>query len=256
MKTNFNWKSMLFLAVTALTAISFISCDKILGEDINPGETDKDFMGGLTLDVLPVDNAYITSVPLEAVYIGTENVSLTYQWKKGGVIVHSGTEPFYYPMEAGVYTVTIMAEGFNSLESDPVTVIEPPMHGFFGYWNWEGERTASRAENETLYIRYQEYQLFDNEGDYYIFNVTGWTQIVPTPAGCDDAYEISVEFDSRSGFAAAEDADLITLHLKNDGTIIVRSTLDGTAMVDQEYEKGAEPQIDPPFSINRAKRLR
>ena len=64
-----------------------------------------------------------TGMVIYAIYSGTETVS--YQWKKDGVNVGtaSTTNPNKFtPTTAGSYTVTVNATGFNSKESNAVTV--------------------------------------------------------------------------------------------------------------------------------------
>jgi hypothetical protein len=59
-----------------------------------------------------------TGDTLTAVYSGTETVS--YQWKRGGTGV--GTGDTYSPAEAGSYTVTVSAAGYQSKTSAAITV--------------------------------------------------------------------------------------------------------------------------------------
>ena len=67
----------------------------------------------------------ITGTQLTAVYDGPETV--TYQWKKDGVNVASGTT--CTPAEAGSYTVTVSKTGFTSKTSDAVDITDTEAPG-------------------------------------------------------------------------------------------------------------------------------
>jgi hypothetical protein len=63
-----------------------------------------------------------TGTKLTATYSGSESVTLTYQWKKGTDNVGTNSNEFT-PTEAGSYTVTVSASGYNSkTSSNAVTV--------------------------------------------------------------------------------------------------------------------------------------
>ena len=61
-----------------------------------------------------------TGDELAAAYSGTETV--TWQWNKGGTAINGATSNKYKPTEAGSYTVTASAKGYNSKTSDAVVV--------------------------------------------------------------------------------------------------------------------------------------
>jgi len=70
-----------------------------------------------------------TGMELTATYSGSEAVS--YQWKKGETGVGTNSNK-YTPSEAGSYTVTVSATGYNSKTSEAVTVTGaslPPLTG-------------------------------------------------------------------------------------------------------------------------------
>jgi len=78
--------------------------------------------GNIDLDgsiaISPAENA-TTGMELTAKYTGAEEVS--YQWKKDGNNVGTDSNKFT-PTEAGSYTVTVSAVGYNNKTSDAVTV--------------------------------------------------------------------------------------------------------------------------------------
>jgi hypothetical protein len=85
---------------------------------------------------------------LYAVYSGgTETVS--YQWNKGGTAISSGgTNSSYTPTEAGEYTVTVSASGYQSKTSDAVAVSvssDPTLSGTIIISAMEGGTTATTA---------------------------------------------------------------------------------------------------------------
>jgi hypothetical protein len=66
-----------------------------------------------------------TGAQLYAIYDGSESLNFTYQWKKdgGNVSGSDGTTMVYTPAEAGSYTVTVSANGYQSKTSAAVTVV-------------------------------------------------------------------------------------------------------------------------------------
>ena len=91
------------VAIACLTAtIIFASCKK-----------DTPDLNG-TVTISPTANVF-TGDELTATYSGTETV--TWQWKKGGEAIGNATSDKYTPTEAGSYTVTASAAGFNSKTS-------------------------------------------------------------------------------------------------------------------------------------------
>jgi len=75
-------------------------------------------------DIIIIPNTDVTvGMELTAVYSGSENV--TYQWKKDGVNI-GGNSNKYTPIEAGSYTITVSAAGYNSKTSMAVNVSNPP----------------------------------------------------------------------------------------------------------------------------------
>jgi len=88
----------------------------------------RNILGGVV--TITGDGDAFTGMELVAGYDGDENV--TYQWYKDGVPVDGATENTYTPEEAGVYTVVVSAEGYNSKASDPITVSDRPLEALEG----------------------------------------------------------------------------------------------------------------------------
>jgi len=74
-----------------------------------------------TVTITPNTNV-TTGTELTAAYSGTEDVTLSYQWNKDDVAISGKTGTKYTPDEAGSYTVTVSAEGYNPKTSAAVTV--------------------------------------------------------------------------------------------------------------------------------------
>ena len=65
-----------------------------------------------------------TGTELTAAYSGNETVALFWQWKKDGANAGANSNK-HMPTEAGSYTVTVSAAGYNSKSSAAVTVTAP-----------------------------------------------------------------------------------------------------------------------------------
>jgi len=72
-----------------------------------------------TITITP-DTGVTTGTELTATYSGNETVS--YQWNKDGAPIPDAASDTYTPTTAGIYTVTVSAEGYNSKTSSPVTI--------------------------------------------------------------------------------------------------------------------------------------
>jgi len=89
--------------------------------DVN--DSSKSTLGGnifITVNSDPVTTA-TTGTELTASYSGSESVTFTYEWYIDGYNVGPNSNK-YTPYEAGSYTVTISAAGYNNKTSGPVTV--------------------------------------------------------------------------------------------------------------------------------------
>jgi hypothetical protein len=118
------------VTVTALAAalvFSFAACDKDSGDEGG----NKDFAGTLIIATSPYGNAVTTATTNTLLYAEYTMVagdppsgSITYQWKKDDTDISGATSANYRPTEAGSYTVTISAAGYNSKTSAAVAVSE------------------------------------------------------------------------------------------------------------------------------------
>ncbi|MCL1931751.1 MAG: hypothetical protein FWF55_08040 [Treponema sp.] len=86
-----------------------------------PASGDPAFSG--TISISP-DTGVTINTELTATYSGSETVS--YQWYKDGTVITGATSNKYTPTEAGSYTVTVSAAGYNPKTSAAVTVIAAP----------------------------------------------------------------------------------------------------------------------------------
>jgi hypothetical protein len=104
------------LAVMLTFAFALIGCGTPEGGSTGDGKLD---LSG-TISISPNTDVTI-NMELTANYSGSETVA--YQWKKDGSNVGTNSDK-YTPTEAGSYTVTVSATGYNSKTSAAVTV--PP----------------------------------------------------------------------------------------------------------------------------------
>ena len=234
MKTKFNLKSLFLFALVLLVAFSFIAC----------GDTDdEDATLSGTVTIIPEGDAYIT-VPLNAVYTGDESVS--YQWKKGTTNVGTGGST-YTPTEAGDYTVTVSASGYESLISEAIDITAPDHAAFFGFWKWEGQWSSGPGVEE-LNISHNTFRLIDSDDESFTFQITKWELItgslsVPSnlPAG-SPSFTIGY---TLTGTVTANTNDYenfkdksITLYRDNEGNVLLRSRPEATVqMQDRIFEK-------------------
>ena len=104
----------IFAVIMAFAALSFAGCE-------NPAGTGgKDLTGNVSITYDLTKTTVTTGMELTADYTGDENVS--YQWNKDGQAIGGATNKKYTPNEAGNYTVTVSAAGYNSKTSNPIIV--------------------------------------------------------------------------------------------------------------------------------------
>jgi uncharacterized protein with FMN-binding domain len=113
----------LFFALAVIFALAFIGCPTD-PEDGPTGPGGLPDLGGkisfTVIDDPTKVTGYTTGDELSVSYNGTETIS--YQWYKDGEAIDGETGQRYTPIEAGTYTVTISAAGYNPKTSDPITV--------------------------------------------------------------------------------------------------------------------------------------
>ena len=83
----------------------------------------RDLKGAITIS--PNADVY-TGDELTAAYGGSETATITWQWYKGSAAISGATKAKYKPTEAGSYTVTASAKGYNSKPSAAVDVKDIP----------------------------------------------------------------------------------------------------------------------------------
>jgi len=104
-----------------------------------------------TITISP-NSGVTVGTELTAVYSGSETV--TYHWEKDGSSVGTNSNK-YTPTEAGSYTVTIIASGFNPKTSTAVTVTTPSSIQAIAYGNGKfvagggGGKMATSTDGET-----------------------------------------------------------------------------------------------------------
>ena len=74
-----------------------------------------------TVTITPTANVF-TGDELTAAYGGSETVAVTWQWNKSGTAISGATNAKFTPAEAGNYSVTASAKGYNSKTSAVVEV--------------------------------------------------------------------------------------------------------------------------------------
>ena len=128
-----NTKFLGLIAIAAVIALAFIACETPIDSPKN-----KNLSGTISINPSPT---VTTGTELTAVYSGTESVS--YQWNKGGTAINGEKSTTYTPIEAGSYTVTVSAAGYNSKTSTPVSVTGETLQ------NLSGNVSISPSENVT-----------------------------------------------------------------------------------------------------------
>ena len=98
--------------ITVMLALAFFAC-----EDPTAAPKNKELSGTISITPSPT---VTTGTELTAVYSGSEGVS--YQWNKNETAINGATSSKFTPVEAGSYTVTVSATGYNSKTSALVTV--------------------------------------------------------------------------------------------------------------------------------------
>jgi len=114
-------KIQLLYAIALIAALALASCSADNDDDLTnlPGTISIYQYGSPAGEEADV----YTWTPLNAEYSGSAKVN--YQWKLGNAKVGLNSDT-YTPEQAGQYTVTVSASGYNSKTSAPVAVIDDP----------------------------------------------------------------------------------------------------------------------------------
>jgi hypothetical protein len=136
-----------------------------------------------------------TGTELTATYGG--NVAVTYQWKKDGVNVGTGSK--YTPAVAGSYTVTVSAAGYNSKTSAAVTVTAPQGQQLSVTIQYQGTPqigtilTAVYVTNLTSEVFYQWLRNGSNKDRYgRLLPSTPTYTVTAQDSGCAISVEVNV----------------------------------------------------------------
>jgi len=170
------------------------------------------------VSISPNENV-TTGMELTAVYSGSETVA--YQWKKGDTAIPDATETTYTPTEAGSYTVTVSATGYNSKTSAAVIVTLRDFSGTVSIsapgdsFTINTELTASYNGTETVTLSYQ----WEKDGEPVGINSNKYT---PTEAG---SYTVTV---SATGFNPKTSAAVTVIIPDLTGTVSISPDTDVT----------------------------
>ena len=113
MKKTFN--VLMIIAFVAVIGFTMIACGDSGGNSDLPDPSLLDLSGTIS-----ITGTLTVGQELTANYTGTETVA--YQWKRGSANVGTNSNK-YTPDQAGSYTITVSASGYNSKTSAAVTVI-------------------------------------------------------------------------------------------------------------------------------------
>lgn len=221
-------KFFLNLIVTVLfVTTSILSCQ----------EDEKILELGGVLSINPRENV-LTGMELTAIYSGNENI--TFQWNKDGSAISNANSNKYRPTEAGNYSVTISAAGYNSLTSEVVNVSLAPnnLPGTItiqpnGEVELGVELTASYSGTEP--VKYQW-----NKGEDLINGATS-NKYTPTEPG---SYSVTV---SATGYVSKTSDHVIIVEVKKY-TVAFDTNGGSEAPATQEVEKNnkaVNPGITP-----------
>lgn len=205
-----------------------------------------DFAGTLTIN--PNTNV-TTGMILSAAYEGSENVTITYQWYKDGVVITNANNNTFTPEEAGTYKVTISAYGYNP-KSATVTVNLATLTGTLSItsetdFTIDEELSADYAGTETFNtVTYQWYK--DNNpisganAQTFTPTVPGTYKVSMTPKGYNikASGDITVTYKQLSAAKWEEILANIDLFLTGDGVLDLSKYIAGTDVTDTLNDAG------------------
>jgi len=200
-------------------------------------------LGG-TITITP-SASIATGTELTATYNGSENVTLSWQWNKDGTAIPGETENKFTPTEAGSYTVTASAQGYNDKTSEAVNVtaqvvtlnlggtitINPSTGVTTGT-----ELTAVYSGSETVTLSYQWKKNGSNVG-------TNSNKYTPAEAGSYSVTVSAAGYNSKTSASVIVTADLggtITINPSAGVTIgtELTATYSGSESVSFQWNKG------------------
>jgi hypothetical protein len=179
-----NWKRCALVGMVAIIALSFcfVTCD-------SDPKGDKDLSGNITIS----PTSATTGTELTATYSGTETIN--YQWNKGGTAIDGKTTNKFTPTEAGSYTVTVSASGFNSKTSVAVEVTPAPEWKTTGPLSFGTGGSSSR----TMTINYM--ALPNADEPTWVDKLMGIFRAMPGEFQAGN-YTLTVTPNGTAGFAA------------------------------------------------------
>jgi len=209
-----NISKAVIIALAAVIVFSMAGCE-------NPTGTggDKVLTGDITISA--AGGSFTINTELTANYTGTEDVD--YQWKKNNTAITGATTTKYTPTEAGSYTVTVSAPGYESKTSKAVEVTNPllTLSGTITISpntdvEIDTELTATYSGTET--VTFQWHKDGDNVG-------TNSDKYTPTEAGSYSVTVSATGYHSKtSAVVDVSDPDLPTL----SGDITISPSVDVT----------------------------
>jgi len=216
MKNAFKWLGIIALA--AIIEFSFSACGD--GEGGNNG--DPDLSGSITISP---SGTVFTNTELTATYSGNEAVS--YQWKNGTNNVGTNSDKFT-PTEAGSYTVTVNATGYNSKTSDTVIVTT----SYYAKW----ESTVGRFQPYTLTVTADSIEWKDKDGDYIKYSDITWTAAENKNDDYKTNYPHGFTFTgTRTGQTYTDGFTFGFIALSTDGNSIYLGRNDTTSITNEGY---------------------
>ncbi|WP_461256194.1 InlB B-repeat-containing protein [Treponema sp. R80B11-R83G3] len=212
------------LAVTAFIPLFMIECDN----DTTSTGANLDLAGSITI----TPSTAVIGTELTATYTGNEAVN--YKWEKDGATNVGTNSNKYTPTQAGTYTVTVSATGYNSKTSAVVDVSDPSLSNLSGTITITPstgvttgtELTATYTGNETVSYRWEK------DGGTVGTNNSKYT---PTVAG---SYTVTVSANGYNSKTSAAVTVTVTVTVKTYNVSFV--TNGGTPVTARDIAEGGK----------------